>query len=140
MEHQRRQALTYPQRPLLSWCFTPRARGVLRMLTLHSLAAQGTFIYAVARTLGLARNTVRKYLCRGRAPPHRATAVKTAVSGDQRRHDSGDPAYSQRPARAFSANPRHAGGAVQLERCCDLAVDARARGWFRRSRSSSMSV
>jgi transposase len=38
------------------------------MNTIHKLAAQGQSIHAIATTLGLARNTVRKYL---RSPSER---------------------------------------------------------------------
>ncbi len=41
------------------------------VLTIHDLAAQGKSIYEIARTLGIARNTVRKYLRRGDTPPRR---------------------------------------------------------------------
>lgn len=41
------------------------------VLTIHELAAQGKSIYAIARALGLARNTVRKYVRGGSAPPPR---------------------------------------------------------------------
>ena len=41
------------------------------VLTIHDLAAQGKSIYAIARTLGIARNTVRKYLRGGSSPPVR---------------------------------------------------------------------
>jgi transposase len=41
------------------------------VLTIHELAAQGKSMYAIARTLGLARNTVRKYLRGGGAPQPR---------------------------------------------------------------------
>ena len=38
------------------------------MHTIHELAAQGMSLHAIARQLGLARNTVRKYV-RGAAVP-----------------------------------------------------------------------
>ena len=38
------------------------------MHTIHELAAQGLSLHAIARQLGLARNTVRKYV-RGAAVP-----------------------------------------------------------------------
>jgi transposase len=38
------------------------------VLMIHDLAAQGKSIYEIARTLGIARNTVRKYLRGGVAP------------------------------------------------------------------------
>jgi len=55
--------------------------------TIHELAAQGTSIHAIAQHLGLARNTVRKYL-RGAALPaaRRPRTMKLDPFKDQIRH------------------------------------------------------